>query len=254
MCKLTLHQTLPKLSLARDNTMNAYQNDLGQPIGFPITNWEPRPRPSRVPINGRFCHLTPVDPVAYASDLFSAYRTDQTGARWTYLPYGPFDTFADFQTWLMATCLKEDPFFFTIIDNQTNKAVGLASYLRIAPQMGVIEVGHIHFAAAMQKTAVATEAMYLMMHYVFDELGYRRYEWKCDALNVPSRKAAQRLGFQFEGIFRQALMYKGRNRDTAWFSIIDSEWPKLKRAFEQWLKPENFDGNGRQRQSLAAFR
>ena len=234
--------------------MSEYQNELNQPVGFPVPDWETRPRPAKEQINGRYCHLEPVNPASHAADLFTAYQADETGANWTYMGYGPFATFAAFESWLTATCLGNDPLFFAIINAKTGKAVGVASYLRIVPQMGAIEVGHIHFAPAMQKTAVATEAMYLMMRYVFDELGYRRYEWKCDALNAASRKAALRLGFQFEGVFRQALIYKGRNRDTAWFSIVDQEWPQLKQAFEQWLAPENFDENGRQRQSLAAFR
>lgn len=179
--------------------MNDVQNELGQPVGFPVAHWEERPRPERIVLNGRFCHLTPIDRETHAADLFAAYSEETTGADWTYMGYGPFATLNSFQTWIATTCLGEDPLFFAIVDNKTGKAVGVASYLRIVPQMGVIEVGHIHFAPAMQKTAVATEAMYLMMDYVFDELGYRRYEWKCDALNAPSRKAAQRLGFQFEG-------------------------------------------------------
>jgi len=145
----------------------------------------------------------------------------------------------------------DDPLFHTIVDLATGKAVGVATFMRIDRASGVIEVGNINYSPLLQRTPAATEAMFLMMRRVFEELGYRRYEWKCDSLNAPSRAAALRLGFQFEGIFRQAVVYKGRNRDTAWFSIIDSEWPSLKRAYEQWLGPENFDAEGRQKRKLA---
>ena len=154
---------------------------------------------------------------------------------------------------MMKTCLDDDPLFHAVVDRANGRATGVASYLRIEERAGVIEVGHINYAPPLQRTPASTEAMYLMMRRVFDELGYRRYEWKCDALNAPSRAAARRLGFRFEGIFRQATVYKGRNRDTAWFSVLDSEWPALKAAFERWLSPENFDEDGRQRQSLASL-
>jgi RimJ/RimL family protein N-acetyltransferase len=153
------------------------------------------------------------------------------------------------------TCSRgDDPQFFALLNPDTGKAVGMASYLRITPAAGVIEVGHISYAPRLQKTAAATEAMYLMMCRAFDELGYRRYEWKCDALNAPSRRAALRLGFTFEGAFRQAIIYKGRNRDTAWYSLLDTEWPAVKQAFELWLSPANFDTAGRQRRCLASLR
>jgi len=151
------------------------------------------------------------------------------------------------------SCLGEDPLFHAIVERKTGEAVGVASYLRIDPANGVIEVGHINYSPLLQRTRAATEAMFLMMRRVFDELGYRRYEWKCDALNAPSRAAAGRYGFRFEGIFRQATVYKGRNRDTAWYAIIDKDWPALKAAYERWLAPENFDAEGRQRVRLAAL-
>ena len=144
--------------------------------------------------------------------------------------------------------------FHAIIDRETGKAVGVASFMRMDPANGVIEVGHIHYAPVMRRTPAGTEAMFLMMRRAFDELGYRRYEWKCDSLNAPSRRAAERYGFTFEGIFRQAVIYKKRNRDTAWFAIIDRDWPAIKRAFEQWLDPANFDASGRQKRQLADFR
>jgi len=170
---------------------------------------------------------------------------------WTYLFSGPFATEAAYHQWLAAREHSEDPLFFAVVDGATGRATGLASYLRIDPPHGVIEVGHIAFSPPLQRTPAATEAMHLMMKNVFD-LGYRRYEWKCDSLNAPSRRAAERLGFRFEGIFRQAVVYKGRNRDTAWYSIIDAEWPALKTAFERWLDPANFDAGGRQQSSLTA--
>ena len=178
-------------------------------------------------------------------------RNDQD---WTYLPYGPFDRFENYLKWMKNACSGKDPLFHVIKDAITQKALGVASYLRIEPILGVVEVGHIHFSPVLQKTPLATEAMFLMMIRVFDGLGYRRYEWKCDALNKRSIKAAERLGFKFEGIFRQATMYKNRNRDTAWFSIIDKDWPHLKESFQLWLNPENFDQDGQQKLSLTKIR
>ncbi|RDE19046.1 N-acetyltransferase [Motiliproteus coralliicola] len=227
-------------------------NDLKQPIGPALDNWSPRPRPPRTTMSGRYCRVEPLQP-QHAGALFEAFGADSDGRNWTYMPYGPFEDFDSFERWLQQQCQGEDPLFYCIIDNATDQPVGMASYLRIEPAVGVIEVGHIHFSPRLQRTALATETMYLMMRRVFDELGYRRYEWKCDSLNEPSRQAAKRLGFQFEGVFRQATIYKGRNRDTAWFSILDSEWPRLKSAFEQWLAPQNFDANGEQQQRLQAF-
>ena len=149
-----------------------------------------------------------------------------------------------------AVCLGGDPLFHAVVDRNSGKAAGVASYLRIGPAVGVIETGHINYSPLLQRTPAATEAMYLMMRRVFDELGYRRYEWKCDSLNARSRRAAERLGFTYEGVFRQATLYKGRNRDTAWYSITDKEWPRLKYGFQAWLSPGNFDSDGCQRQSL----
>ncbi len=237
----------------RDSDMGERVNGLGQPIGFEVTGWMARPRPPRMPMEGRTCRLEPYEP-RHAADLFAAYSKDREGRNWTYLGYGPFADAAAFEAFAAATYPGDDPMFHTVIDRDSGKAVGVASYLRIDPASGVIEVGHINFSPALQATVMASEAMYLMMRRVFDELGYRRYEWKCDALNAPSRRAAERLGFVYEGTFRQATIYKGRNRDTAWFSITDSEWPALKRAFEAWLDPSNFDAAGRQKRSLAAFR
>ena len=170
---------------------------------------------------------------------------------WTYMAVGPFNADrAGFDAWLASCETSTDPLFYTVISTETGKAMGYTSYLRIEPKVGVIEVGNITLSPALQRTVMATETMYLMMKRVFDELGYRRYEWKCDSLNAQSRSAAARLGFTYEGIFRQATLYKGRNRDTAWFSILDSEWPALKTRFEGWLSATNFDADGRQRVAL----
>ena len=232
-------------------TDGPHRNALGQPIGAPLPDWTERKRPPRTPMAGRFCRLEPLDPARHAPELFEAAQHDREGRNWTYLPVGPFETLAAFRTWADGVATGDDPIFFTVIDLATGKAVGYASYLRIDPKNGSIEVGHINFTPLLQRTPAATEAMYLMMRRVFDELGYRRYEWKCNDRNLPSRDAAARLGFTYEGTFRQMQVVKGRNRDTAWFSILDGEWPALKDAFERWLAPGNFDAAGQQRESLS---
>jgi RimJ/RimL family protein N-acetyltransferase len=225
-------------------------NALGQPIDEPLPDWTARPRPPCTPLRGRLCRLEPLDVATHAAALHEAHAEDREGRNWTYLPYGPFASAVDTARWVEWAAAQLDPQFFAIVDGATGRAVGAASYLRIEPAMGVIEVGHLAFSPALQRRPAATEAMYLMMRRVFDELGYRRYEWKCDALNAPSRRAAERLGFRYEGTFRQAAVIKGRNRDTAWFSILDREWPALKVAFERWLDPANFDASGAQRRRL----
>jgi RimJ/RimL family protein N-acetyltransferase len=234
--------------------MAEHVNHLGQPIGFPLPGWTARPRPPRTAMEGHYCTVEPIDPTRHAVDLHAAYLLDQEGRNWTYLPYGPFPRFEDYRAWLMQACLGDDPLVHTIIDRRSGRAVGVAGLMRIDPAAGVIEVGGINYTPPLQRTPAATEAMYLMMRRVFDELGYRRYEWKCDALNAPSRAAAQRLGFRYEGMFRQATVTKMRNRDTCWFSILDSEWPALKQGFERWLDPGNFDAAGQQRQRLSSLR
>jgi len=201
---------------------------------------------------GRYCRLEPIDE-RFAPELYSAAAHDVDGGTWTYLPYGPHTSEDAYRRWLVSSCLGDDPLFFVLVDLATGRAVGQASYLNIKPAQGSIEVGHVYFSPLAQRTRVATEAMYLMMRRAF-ELGYRRYEWKCDALNAPSRAAAERFGFCYEGVFRQATVVKGRNRDTAWYAAIDGEWPMLAAAFEQWLAPENFDASGQQRRRLQSFR
>jgi len=229
------------------------KNEHGQPIGNTIEQWSVPDLPPATAMVGRFCRVEPIDPDRHAEQLFAANGLDTAGANWTYLPAGPFDSFDEYLSWMNGTCLDTDPMFHAIVDLATDQAVGLASLMRITPANGVIEVGNINYSPRLQKQPAATEAMYLMMRRVFDELGYRRYEWKCDSFNGPSRDAAARLGFTFEGIFRQHVVYKDRSRDTAWFSIVDHEWPAINRAFKAWLAPANFDGEGIQRQSLGAF-
>jgi RimJ/RimL family protein N-acetyltransferase len=233
--------------------MTDHVNHLGQPIGFPLPGWSGRPRPPRTAMEGRLCRVEPIDVDRHAADLHAANREDKEGRNWTYLAYGPYEALEDYRGWMRGTCLGDDPLFHAVVDRKTGRAVGVASYLRIDPAPGVIEVGHINYAPPLQRTVAASEAMFLMMRRVFDELGYRRYEWKCDALNAPSRAAAIRLGFRFEGIFRQATVYKARNRDTAWYAIVDRDWPALKARYERWLDPANFDAAGRQRESLSAL-
>ena len=234
--------------------MDAYTNGLGQPVGFPVVDWVARPLPPRTVMQGKKCRVEPLDIGRHAADLHEANLEDRQGRNWTYLNSEPFTDLEPFRAWLTKMAAGSDPMFHAVIDSNTEKATGLAAYLRIDPANGVIEVGHINYSPRLQRTIAATEAMALMMGRVFDELGYRRYEWKCDVLNAPSHAAALRLGFQFEGIFRQALVYKGRNRDTAWYSVTDREWPDLKRAFEGWLDASNFDERGVQRRSLQSFR
>jgi RimJ/RimL family protein N-acetyltransferase len=200
-------------------------------------------------MHGRYCRLEPLAASRHAADLHDAYSTDRDGRMWTYLASGPFATRDEYRTWVESRQDSRDPLFFAVVDAATGRATGVASYLRIDPANGVVEVGNIAFSPLLQRTRAATEAMYLMMRHAF-ELGYRRYEWKCDALNEPSRRAAERLGFVFEGVFRQAVVYRGRSRDTAWYSIMDSEWPGRETAFRAWLDPGNFDADGRQKRSL----
>ena len=238
-------RSLPELSEER--------NRLGQPIGWAVPGWSKRREPPRTPMTGRFCRLELLDVEQHAADLWAANSVDREGRMWTYLPWGPFGDFDEYLAYMRTVAPKEDPLIYAIIETDTGKAVGVASYLRINAGAGTIEVGGLAYSPLLQRRPAATEAMYLMMRRAFDELGYRRYEWKCNALNAPSRAAATRLGFQFEGIFRQADVVKGRNRDTAWFAIIDREWPALRAAFERWLDPSNFDETGRQRVSLSSL-
>ena len=227
-----------------------HTNELGQPIGPPMPGWKGVERPPRTAIAGRYCRVEPIDPARHAEDLYRANALDPSNRNFTYLLSGPFETFDAYRQWMETSCLRDDPLFHAIVDIDTGKAAGVASYMRIDPKNAVIEVGNINYSPLLQRKPAATEAMYLMMKRVF-ELGYRRYEWKCDFLNAPSRAAAQRLGFSYEGIFRQAIIYKGRSRDTAWYAVIDSEWPALEHAFQRWLDPANFEAQGNQRERLS---
>ena len=225
--------------------------DPTQSIGTPLPSWTTRPRPPRTPMHGRFCRVEPLNPARHAEELFAANALDRDGRNWTYLLQEPFPDVGSYRAWLTQVAAADDPLFHAIIDLHTGLAVGVATFMRIDPANGVIEVGNINYSPRLQRTPAATEAMFLMLRRVFDELGYRRYEWKCDSLNAPSRAAALRFGFQYEGLFRQAVVYKQRNRDTAWFSIIDREWPRLKGGYEEWLAATNFDPQGRQLRSLS---
>ena len=214
--------------------------------------WQPARPLSRVALEGELVRLDPVDVARHAGQLFAAQSS--APELWEYLPYGPFESETAFRVWLTERAASSDPLFYAIIEKVSGRALGMASFLRVEPGHGVIEVGHIWYSPALQRTRLATDAMYVMARHVFDDLGYRRYEWKCNALNEPSRRAAVRLGFTFEGVFRQHMVIKGENRDTAWYSMLDGEWPAAKAAFEAWLRPENFDADGRQLRSLAELR
>jgi RimJ/RimL family protein N-acetyltransferase len=220
-----------------------------QPIG-PLVNPHPAKRPRRVTLPGRAVTLVPLHADAHADSLFEKANGGDRDRVWTYLFDGPYADPGEFKTNIAAKAQSEDPLFFAIIDNASGDAVGYQTFLRIEPTHRVIEVGNILYTPAMQRTIGATEAQYLFAAHVFDALGYRRYEWKCNDLNAPSKRAALRYGFTFEGVFREHMIVKGRNRDTAWFSMLDSEWPRRREAFERWLDPANFDSAGRQKTSL----
>ena len=228
------------------------------PVGEALPDWEPRVWPARAVMAGRYCRLEPLDAGRHADALAEANALDESGVGWTYLPYGPFSGNAKYRHWVERMSAADDPQFYAIVDTgrdgETQHPCGVASYLRIRTEIGSIEVGHIHYSPRLQQTRAGTEAMYLMMRRAFDELGYRRYEWKCDALNGHSRRAAERLGFTYEGTFRCDTMYKGRNRDTAWYSIIHTEWSRLRHSLEAWLEPANFDEGGAQLMRLQSLR
>lgn len=220
-----------------------------RPLGFAVPGWKARARPPATPIEGRYCRIERLSVERHAAELFA--ESGATPESWIYLSNDPPADFSEFRRWVEAAVQKEDPFFYAIIARESGRAVGLAALIEIDPANGVIEVGNIHYAPALKRTRAGTEAMFLFMCRVFDELGYRRFEWKCDSLNAPSRRAALRYGFTFEGLFRQAVVYKGRNRDTAWFSIIDAEWPRFRAGYLKWLDPANFDPAGRQLSTLS---
>ena len=238
--------TSPQNHLARlsGNNSDAMQKD------FVVDNFTPPPHPKGITLDGDTVRLEPLNVEKHSVDLFQSNSLDEEGLIWKYLPYGPYDSLESYQAWLVEEALKDDPTFLAITRLSDAKTVGLASFLRINQNDGSIEVGHINYSPLLQQTREGTEAMYLMMKWAFEN-GYRRYEWKCNALNLKSRRAAQRLGLSYEGVFRQANITKGRNRDTAWFAAIDTEWPVLQAAFETWLQPDNFDLSGQQKRSLS---
>ncbi len=224
--------------------------DTGQPVGFRVDP-QPAALPQPVTLSGRYGSVERLDAARHGTNLWDVVA----GHRhiWTYMRYGPFADAAVFSDWLFSREEAPDPFYYAIVD-PSGRALGLAALMRIEPDMRVIEVGNILLSPSLQRTPLATEAQYLLVRYVFETLGYRRYEWKCDALNAASRRAALRFGFSFEGIFRDHMIIKGRSRDTAWFAMLEAEWPARKAAFERWLAPENFDANGAQKKKLGEFR
>jgi RimJ/RimL family protein N-acetyltransferase len=224
-----------------------------RPIG-PVVPAHAARRPERRAEQGRIVRLEPLDPERHGASLWRETHGSGTEAIWQYLIESPFPDEHAFFAHLAQKAVSEDPLYFAIVDEASGHALGYATLMRIDPGHRCIEVGNILYGSGLQRRAGGTEAQFLLMRYVFDDLGYRRFEWKCNALNAPSRRAAERFGFTFEGIFRQHMIVKGRNRDTAWYSMIDSEWPKVKQALERWLAPENFDAAGRQRQSLESIR
>ena len=221
-----------------------------RPIGSPISTLPPGIVPDLRPLNGRYSRLEALDPAKHGAELWAANLKDETGELWTYMSNDPLPNEAAFLAMLNKRHAMRDPWFYAYINRTTGKAVGMGAFMRFDKANGVIEIGHIWFSPALQKTREATEVIYLMMRHAFDDLGCRRLEWKCDSLNAPSRRAATRFGFTFEGIFRQHLVYKGRNRDTAWFSLLDSEWPRVKAGLETWLSESNFDAAGHQKAKL----
>ena len=219
-----------------------------------LSSFAPRVRPDKLHAEGRHVILERIADEKRFDELYEAFAADAEGAIWDWLPYGPFADREAFKAFARTTYLGGEPCFYAIIPTATGKAAGVASLMRTDTINGVTEIGHVCFSPSLQRTPVATEAFYRFMAHVFDDLGYRRFEWKCNDANVPSKRAAERLGFVWEGLFRQHLIVKGKNRDTAWFSILDSEWPALKQAFEAWLDPANSDVEGRQRCSLSEIR
>lgn len=226
--------------------MSAAEKQLGEPVDA-----TPAKKPQAVRLEGRLVALEKLDPVRHSLELWAAVKDDES--IWDYMSYGPFSDAGTFANWLVERARLDDPFYFTVLDKESGRALGLMTLMRMDPANRVIETGHIVYGLTLRRTAHATEAQYLLAKYVFEQLGYRRYEWKTNSLNSPSRRAALRLGFTFEGVFRQHQIVKGRNRDTVWFSMLDGEWPRIRTAFEIWLKPENFE-SGRQVRSLEEIR
>lgn len=219
-------------------------------LGAKVPDWTPPPWPQRATLTGRYAQLDPLNAQTHGDGLFAAYSVPGSDAIWDYLPEGPHADRPDFDLWLANCEASADPLFFTITDLETGRIRGIFSLLRIAPKSGSIEVGYITYSLLLQRTRAATEAVWLVLKWAFSA-GYRRFEWKCNALNAPSRRSAMRFGLSYEGVFRQATVVKGRNRDTAWYAAIDTEFAALRSAYETWLDPANFDADGLQRQRLS---
>lgn len=230
---------------------NFEHNSLDQPVGHRVEGWVAARPPSSGPLVGSSCRLESLSVEQHGSALWQAVSLDTEGSGWTYLPYGPFATSEEYRAHLSQQQASSDPHFHAVVEQDSGQAVGVCSLMRFFPEMGSIEIGHIYFSPRLQRTRAATEAVYLMLAEAFERLGYRRVEWKCNALNEGSKRAAERFGFSYEGLFRQTAVVKGRNRDTAWYAIIDGEWPALAERFQRWLAPSNFDEEGRQRRKLA---
>ena len=218
-----------------------------------MRGWTPRQKPGRVVLDGRYVRLEPLDTERHGSELFSASQVPDADDKFRWLAENPVDDEAAFLAWVKKSEASEDPLYFAVVDKASGKVAGRQTYMRIDTQNGVIEIGNIYWGPLIARKRAATEALYLFMRHAFADLGYRRFEWKCNNDNEPSKRAALRFGFTFEGVFRQHLIVKGLNRDTAWFSIIDKEWPALEKAYEAWLAPENFDADGQQRRKLETF-
>jgi RimJ/RimL family protein N-acetyltransferase len=218
-----------------------------------LSDWQPRPRPARVALQGTFCRLEALDPERHANDLFAASMAPGAEERFRYLFDSPQDR-PGFDGWIAKAAASEEPLFFAVIDVSTQRCEGRQALMRATPEHGVIEVGNVLWGPAISRTRVATEALFLHARYVFDELGYRRFEWKCNSRNEPSMRAALRFGFTYEGTFRQHMVHKGTNRDTAWFAMLDRDWPSHRKTFERWLHSNNFDRRGKQKARLEELR
>lgn len=236
-------------SMAHDSSINEF----GQPIGLPVKGWQTRARPEAIVLEGQYCRLEGVKAAQYLDDFYEFFGPDSNPADWTYLPLEHFEEKQVFYEYLVSLEKSTTNVFYAIIDKVSGKAIGSLALIRIDEVHGSIEAGFVVYSDQLKRTRIATEAQYLLACYVFDQLKYRRYEWKCDSLNAPSRNAALRLGFTYEGTFRNAVVYKGRNRDTDWFSIIDIEWPDRKARLQRWLEPSNFDEAGNQVKKLSEF-
>lgn len=230
--------------------LNAFQ----QPIGDALPEWSAKDKPTPTVLTGQYCRLEPLDAQRHAASLYQAFALANDARDWTYMSIGPFNDEAAYRAFAQQAQAGQDPLHFAVIDLASDKPIGSLALMRVDSDNGVVEVGYVSYSPLLKRTVAATEAQYLLMQLAFETLGYRRYEWKCDSLNAPSRAAAARYGFQFEGIFRQATVYKGRTRDTAWFSILDKEWRQVQAGFQAWLSPDNFDEAGRQKLSLSALR